>query len=79
MRSIVAVALLLSLAACGSRQVLAPAPGATLPVKPAAARAVPDAETLMTPDSQARPARNEELLQRSQPRTPDRFDLPPPG
>ena len=79
MRKIVALAMLALLAACGARAPRPPAPGATLPVKPEAARTTPTAEQLMTPDDQARPRRNDELLQRSETRQPDRFDLPPPG
>ncbi|MEP6784220.1 MAG: hypothetical protein ABI898_00600 [Sphingomonadales bacterium] len=48
-----------------------------MPPKAAAARSAPDAEKLMTPSDQARPRRNDELLQDSAVRAPDRFDLPP--
>lgn len=65
------------LAACGKTAPLRPAPGATLPPKPEAARAAPDAEKLLTPSDQARPRRNDDPLQDSQVRQPDRFDLPP--
>jgi len=74
----VAVALALALAACGDVAPLRPAPGEPLPVKPAMASVTPDAEQLLTPPPNARPERVDELMKRSQPRTADRFDLPPP-
>lgn len=64
---------------CGGRQTLKPVEGASLPPAPAGARATPTAEALMTPEDQARPARSDELLRRSEERREDRFDLPPPG
>ena len=76
-RSIFAlVALMLS--ACGSVSDLEPAPGASLPQKPALAPRPPTAEELLTLPSFARPARVDELGKRGQPREADRFDLPPP-
>ena len=68
---------LLALASCGSRGELKPATGAALPVKPYAATATPTPDQLMTPSAQARPARSDELLRSSEPRTSDDFDLPP--
>jgi len=38
-----------------------------------------DPQALIEPSTQARPARSDELLQRSQVREPDPFDLPPAG
>lgn len=70
---------LLLLAACGQREPLRPTTGESLPPKPAMAARAPTAEELITPDTQARPERSEELLRRSEERTDDRFDLPPPG
>jgi hypothetical protein len=72
-----ALCALLLLGACGSRQTLRPAPGASLPPKPATAPAVPTVAQLLTPPDQVRPQRSDELLTRSQPRTDDPFDLPP--
>lgn len=77
MRTAVALSLLLALAACGGRQALKPRAGASLPPKPEAATTVPTPTQLMTPDDQARPRRNDELLQRSEARRDDMFDLPP--
>jgi hypothetical protein len=65
------------LAACGQQAELKPAPGQALPVKPLLARSTPTAEQLLTPPVNARPERVDELIKRSEPRRPDRFDLPP--
>ena len=77
-RSLVLIAALAGIAACGRVAPLKPAPGHSLPVKPAMAQRTPDAEELLTPPSHARPERIDELMKRSQPRRADRFDLPPP-
>ncbi len=71
------LSLCLALAACGATQTLKPAAGASLPPKASAARSVPTPDQLITPDSQSRPQRTDEALQRSEKRKPDRFDLPP--
>ena len=42
------------------------------------ARTTPTAEQLLTPPTNADPERIDELVKRSEPRKPDRFDLPPP-
>ena len=65
-------------AACGKVAPLEPAPGQPLPVKPLLAKTTPTAEQLLTPPTYARPERIDELMKRSAPREPDRFDLPPP-
>ncbi len=75
----IAVVLGLALAGCGRVGDLRPPPGQSLPVKPALARATPTPEELMTPPPIARPVRVDEILRRSEPRRPDRFDLPPPS
>jgi hypothetical protein len=64
--------------ACGQMAELQPARGEPLPVKPLLARATPTAEQLLTPPTNADPERIDELVKRSEPRKPDRFDLPPP-
>jgi hypothetical protein len=79
MRVLLPLAVCGLLAGCGATAPLKPAPGASLPVRPEAATVTPKAEQLMTPTDQARPRRNDELLQDSRERAPDRFDLPPPG
>ena len=67
----------LAVAGCGKIAPLQPAPGQALPVKPLLAKTTPTAEQLLTPPTNARPERVDELIRRSQPRVPDRFDLPP--
>ena len=66
------------LGACGQMADLQPARGEPLPVKPLLARTTPTAEQLLTPPTNADPERIDELVKRSEPRKPDRFDLPPP-
>jgi len=65
------------LAGCGHVGQLQPAPGHTLPVKPAMAKTTPTVEQLLTPPTYARPDRVDELVKKSQPRANDPFDLPP--
>jgi len=69
----------LLLAGCGSAAGLKPAPGANLPVAPLGAAATPTPQELLTPTSQERPQRSDELLRRSDERRSDEFDLPPSG
>ncbi|HUE79915.1 MAG TPA: hypothetical protein VMN38_09825 [Sphingomicrobium sp.] len=64
--------------ACGQMAELQPAPGQPLPIKPLLATTTPTAQQLLTPPANARPERIDELVKRSEPRQPDRFDLPPP-
>ncbi len=71
------IALLLLLSASGAVQGLTPAPGKSLPVKPATAPAQPSADQLLSQMPTAKPGRSDELLIKSQPRPDDRFDLPP--
>lgn len=49
-----------------------------MPVKPMMAKATPTFDELLTPPTQARPTRIDELVTRSKPRPADPFDLPPP-
>ena len=65
------------LGGCGQMAPLQPGPGERLPVKPLLAKATPTAEQLLTLPTNARPERVDELIKRSEPRRPDRFDLPP--
>ena len=67
----------LLVAACGQMADLQPARGQALPVKPLLAKTTPTAEQLLTPPTNADPERIDELVKRSEPRRPDRFDLPP--
>ncbi len=68
----------LTLAACGSRVPLRPVAGQGTPPVPALASAAPTTDQLLTPTTEARPERVDELLRRSEERQDDRFDLPPP-
>lgn len=67
------------LGACGSKENLKPVAGQPAPAIPVGADRAPTTEELTTPDAQARPARSDELLKRSERREADDFDLPPPG
>jgi predicted small lipoprotein YifL len=78
-RALYAFAALALLAGCGKKVILKPADGKTLPPKGATSALTPTVNDLLTPDSQAVPGRDNELVNRSQPLKPDRFDLPPPG
>ena len=77
------IALLLSaaalLSACGKLGPLEPAPGARLPVQTYAQTGKVDPQALIEPSTQARPSRSDELLERSEVRAADPFDLPPAG
>ncbi len=72
----VAIALL---GGCGKKSELRPAAGQALPVKPATSPSQPSVTQLLTPGPQAKPVRDDELVNKSRPLQPDRFDLPPPG
>ena len=82
MKRIAGCALLASLlpsllGACGSSIGLKPAPGEPLPGAPYGAAATPTPAQLLTPTTQQRPQRSDELLRSSQERRADDFDLPP--
>ena len=78
MRSVFAIAVLLSLAACGSKGDLEPAAGKQLPIAPYGREERPSTDALLTPPPQATPERSVELRKRSEVREDDPFDLPPP-
>ena len=65
------------LAGCGASRGLKPAQGEQLPPAPYGAAAAPRPSDLLTPDTQARPGRSDELLRNSEERRSDEFDLPP--
>ncbi len=79
MKNMIVISLAFALAGCGNRTDLRPRQGEALPVKPLFAPATPSVTKLLTPESQARPQRSDEQLNRSQERRDDKFDLPPPG
>jgi hypothetical protein len=68
---------LAALAACGQKADLKPYEGDPPPVIPVGATTPPTTKELTTPSAQARPARSDELFNRSEERAPDDFDLPP--
>ena len=78
MKRLAASLAILALAACGKVAPLQPAPGQKLPVKPLMAKETLTAAQLLEVPDIARPQRVDELMRRSEPREPDRFDLPPP-
>jgi len=69
---------LVAVAGCGRVSELKPEAGQPLPVKPLLARTTPTADQLLTPPTNARPDRVDELMKRSEARKADPFDLPPP-
>lgn len=77
--AILACLALALVAGCGKKTNLKPASGETMPVKPKTSASQPSVAELLTPGPQAKPVRDDELVTKSQPLKPDRFDLPPPG
>ena len=77
MKRLAIVGTALLLAACGGRGDLKPEKGQALPPAPYGATATPTPADLLTPTTQARPSRNDELLRSSEQRPRDDFDLPP--
>ena len=78
MRVAVIILLSLGVAACGSRAELRPQAGTELPPAPFGREDRPSADRLLQLPPQAQPERNTELRRRSEDRTDDPFDLPPP-
>ncbi|MDQ2892111.1 MAG: hypothetical protein M3R64_03335 [Pseudomonadota bacterium] len=66
-----------ALAGCGAAKPLEVRQGGSLPPAPYGATAVPTPAQLMTPTTQQRPQRSDELLKNSEERRSDEFDLPP--
>jgi outer membrane murein-binding lipoprotein Lpp len=67
----------LALAGCGAREELKPRATASLPVAPAGARTTPSSTDLLQPPVQTRPARSDDLIESTNQRRSDKFDLPP--
>lgn len=67
----------LALSACGRRADLAFPKEAPGPAIPAGNTAAPTTRELLTPSTQARPQRSDELLKQSEERESDELDLPP--
>ena len=76
-RALLIAGVALGLTGCGQVAPLKPAPGQAMPVKPLLASETPSVAELLALPTQAKPKRVDELLTKSQPREPDRFDLPP--
>jgi predicted small lipoprotein YifL len=76
---IAALAACALLAACGNKGDLERLANAPPPVIPTGSKVPETAEQQTSPDIEARPARSDELLRRSEERSTDEFDLPPPG
>ncbi|HEX8300379.1 hypothetical protein [Sphingomonas sp.] len=74
-RLVVAAGLLV--AGCGAREELKPAQNAPLPVAPYGAEATPTPGDLLKPPVQTRPARSDDLIESSDKRRSDEYDLPP--
>jgi hypothetical protein len=66
-------------AGCGNKVELRPRADAAPPVAPAGSKGPETPKQQVTPDAEAKPARSDELLKRSEARQTDDFDLPPPG
>ncbi len=77
--AIAALGALVLLGGCGKKTVLKPLTGKPLPQKAATAAGQPSVTDLLNPGTQAKPVRDDELVTKSKPLQPDRFDLPPPG
>ncbi len=69
----------LVLAGCGKKGMLKEAGTTPLPPKPRTAASQPTSAALLTPASQTRPTRFNEIVTQSQQLQSDRFDMPPPG
>ena len=78
MRFLIALGLLASLAACGSRRDLAVEPGQQLPPAPYGREVKPTPKEMLKTPPLAIPERSVELRTRSEKREDDPFDLPPP-
>lgn len=77
MRTAIALAALVMLAACGQKSALEPVAGNSLPPAPYGAEVQPTADELLALDPEAAPDRSVELRTRSEEREDDPFDLPP--
>ncbi|KQN73913.1 argininosuccinate lyase [Sphingomonas sp. Leaf67] len=77
MRALAFLGIMLALAGCGQRRDLRPRENASLPPAPYGATATPTSADLLTPTTQQRPSRSDELLTESKERGDDPFALPP--
>lgn len=79
MKQVLLITALVALSGCGARGDLKLAEGQALPPAPFGATATPTPADLLQPAPQARPARSDDLIQSSERRRSDEFDLPPPN
>lgn len=77
MRILLLLPALALLSACGNMEPLQPKAGEGMPARPATAARAPTTDELLTPPPNARPARQDDGLRRSEEREDDPFDLPP--
>jgi hypothetical protein len=77
MKRLLLLGAVLALAGCGAREALKPPPGRALPAAPYAAAATPTPDDLLKPPPQTRPARSDDLIESTDKRRSDKFDLPP--
>ncbi len=79
MKPLMIVGMALVLSACGSRGELRLEEGKVLPPAPYGALETPTPTQLLEPAPETRPSRDDNVLDGSQEREADPFDLPPPG
>lgn len=79
MKRLLLIGVALALTACGSRGELRLEEGKTLPPAPYGARETPTPAQLLKPAPETRPNRDDNVLDGSEERQDDPFDLPPPG
>ena len=77
MKRVLLVGLVVALAGCGAREGLKPKVGQALPPAPYGATATPTPDDLLAPPVQTRPARSDDLIESSDKRRSDKFDVPP--
>jgi hypothetical protein len=77
MKRLLLLGTVLALAGCGAREALKPPPGRALPAAPYGAAATPTPDDLLKPPPQTRPARSDDLIESTDKRRSDKFDLPP--
>ena len=77
--ALVALSLPIALGACGAREALIQPEGKPMPVTPYAAKAPPKSDDLLAAPVQTRPARSDDLIESSEERRSDEFELPPPN
>ncbi|MCW3846964.1 hypothetical protein OF829_06910 [Sphingomonas sp. LB-2] len=77
--AMLALSLPMALGGCGAREALVQPKGKPMPVAAYAAQKPPSAEDLLAAPMQTRPARSDDLIESSEERRSDEFELPPPN